>query len=164
MHPDLLAAHTQLYHPLHWACSMPQAEAESADYGAYALTVAGLRVRFRAAKITPTKVGQFVTLWQRVGKGPIQPFDVADPVDCCVVSARRGEQLGQFVFSMAVLRQHGVVSVAGQGGKRALRVYPPWDSTTSRQAQQTQQWQQDYFVDLSGGAVDLVRARRLYGL
>ncbi len=164
MHPDLLLAHTQLYQPLGWACSPAQPEAESADYGAYALTVAGLRVRFRAAKITPTKVGQFVTLWQRVGKGPIQPFDMADPVDCCVVSVRSGEQVGQFVFPMAVLRQQGVVSVNGQGGKRALRVYPPWDTTTSRQAEKTQQWQQDCFVDLSGAAVDLARAQRLYGV
>lgn len=164
MHPDLLLAHTQLYQPLGWACSAPEAEAESADYGAHVLTVGGLRVRFRAAKVTPTKLGQFVTLWKRVGRGPIQPLDAADPLDCCVVSVRHGAQCGQFVFSMAVLRQHGVVSVEGRGGKRALRVYPPWDVTTSRQAEKTQQWQQECFVDLSSSAVDLVRAKRLYGL
>jgi hypothetical protein len=164
MHPDLLLAHTRLYHPLGWACSTPQTEPESADYGAHALTVAGLRVRFRTAKITPTKVGQFVTLWQRVGTGPIQPFDAADPLDCAVVSVRRGAQLGQFVFPMAVLRQQGVVSVNGLGGKRALRVYPPWDTPTSRQAEKTQQWQRECFVDLSDGAIDLARARQLYGL
>lgn len=36
---------------------------------------------------------------------------------------------------MVLLRQHGVVSVEAQGGKRALRMYPPWDCTTNRQAQ-----------------------------
>lgn len=164
MHPDLAFALAQLYQPLGWVCSAPEAETESADYGAHALTVGGLRVRFRVAKITPTKVGQFVTLWKRVGRNPIQPLDAADPLDCCVVSVRHGAQCGQFVFSMAVLRQHGVVSVDGLGGKRALRVYPPWDTTTSRQAQTTQRWQLDCFLDLSNGAPDHARAHRLYGL
>jgi hypothetical protein len=29
----------------------------------------------------PTKVGQFVTLWKRLGRGPIQPFDLSYPVE-----------------------------------------------------------------------------------
>jgi MepB protein len=48
--------------------------------GLCALLLNGLRVQYRVAKITPTKVGQFVTLWKRVGRGPIQPFDLSDPV------------------------------------------------------------------------------------
>jgi hypothetical protein len=37
-------------------------EAESAEYGAYTFELNDLSVRFRVAKITPTKIGQFVTL------------------------------------------------------------------------------------------------------
>ncbi len=112
-------------------------------------------------------MGQFVTLWKRVGRGPIQPFDLSDPVDVFVVSARSGPHLGQFVFPKAVLAAQGVVATGSHAGKadgkRALRVYPPWDATTSRQAQRTQAWQLEYFVDMSEGqTVDLARLKALF--
>lgn len=40
-------------------------EAESTEYGAYTYRIDALSVKFRIAKITPTKIGQFVTLWER---------------------------------------------------------------------------------------------------
>ena len=163
--PDLLAAQARAYAAIGLTCTHVQPEAESADYGAATLLLGDLRVRFRVAKTTPTKVGQFVTLWKRVGRGPIQPFDVSDPVDCFVVSTRSGAQFGQFVFPMAALAAQGVVAQHGKGGKRALRVYPPWVTTTSRQAQRTQAWQLAYFLDLSDGhPVDTQRAKRLLAL
>jgi hypothetical protein len=165
-HPDLLAAQALAYAPCGYSVDQLQPEPESADYAACTLQLNGLRVQYRVAKITPTKVGQFVTLWKRVGRGPIQPFDVGDPVDLFVVSTRSGPQLGQFVFPKAVLAAQGVVAsgdLSGQqAGKRALRVYPPWDTTTSRQAQRTQAWQLRYFVDMSEGlAVDLAGVKAL---
>ena len=123
----------------------------------------GAHVRFRVAKTTPTKVGQFVTLWKRVGKGPIQPFDASDDLDLLVVSVRSGPNFGQFVFPKAVLCKQGVMSIHGVGGKRAMRVYPPWDTTTSRQAQKTQAWQLDYFLHVpQTQPIDVERARRLH--
>jgi hypothetical protein len=109
------------------------------------------------------KIGQFLTLWKRIGKGPIQPFDLSDPVECFVVSIRNAENFGQFVFPSSVLCEHDIVSKNGEGGKRAIRVYPPWDQTVSHQAQKAQRWQLDYFLDLSlGRPIDLVRAQILY--
>lgn len=161
--PDLTAIQTLVYQPLGLASSAPQAEAESADYGAFSFVLDGAHIRFRIAKTTPTKVGQFVTLWKRRGKGPIEPFDQSDAVDCFVVSTRTSDHFGHFVFPTSVLCARGVVSVSGVGGKRAMRVYPPWDSTTSRQAAATQRWQADYFLDLTPGrAMDTQRAQQLY--
>lgn len=163
-HPDLLAALALAYAPCGYSVDQLQPEAESAGYAACTLLLNGLRVQYRVAKTTPTKVGQFVTLWKRVGSGPIQPFDVGDRVDVFVVSTRSGPQLGQFVFPKAALMAQGVVADADRAGsgKRALRVYPPWATTTSRQAQHTQAWQLRYFVDMSEGrAVDLARVRAL---
>lgn len=59
--------------------------------------------------------------------------------------------------------RHGVVAVGGSGGKRAFRVYPPWATTTNRQAGSAQAWQLEHFLHLTeGGPVDLARARELY--
>ena len=163
VHLDLAAICAQVFQPLALACLVPKAEAESADYGAFTFVLDGANIRFRVAKTTPTKVGQFVTLWKRLGKGSIQPFDQTDAVDYFVVSARTPEHFGHFVFPKSVLCARGIVSVAGVGGKRAMRIYPPWDTTTSRQAANTQRWQVEYFLDLTPGkAPDVARARQLY--
>ncbi|MDD2878808.1 MAG: MepB family protein [Rhodoferax sp.] len=160
---DLMAAHALAYAPCGFTLSALAAEPESADYGACALVLNGLRIRFRVAKTTPTKTGQFVTLWKRVGGGPIQPFELSDPVDTFVVSTRSGPNFGQFVFPKAVLAAKDVVAKSGQGDKRAIRVYPPWASATSRQAHNTQTWQAAYFIDLSAGKlVDLARVQALF--
>jgi hypothetical protein len=37
------------------------------------------------------------------------------------------------------------VSKDGKGGKRAMRIYPPWDITDNRQAKKTQAWAVDVF-------------------
>jgi hypothetical protein len=164
IHSDLLATKDLVYNPCRFDCSRPLLEAQNAEYGAYVFNLNGLPIRFRVARITPTKVGQFVTLWERIGNGPIQPYDVLDPVDLFVISIREGNNFGQFIFPKAVLCEHDILSNKGKGGKRAIRVYPPWDKTTSRQAQKTQIWQLEYYLEIPQIApIDCVRAQTLYG-
>lgn len=163
VHPDLLAAKTLVFDPCGLDCSAPVPEPESTDYAAHEFTVGGRPIRFRAAKTTPKKVGQFVTLWQRSEQGPIAPFDVDDPVELFVVSTRDGDRFGQFVFPKRALADRGVLSRDGAGGKRAIRVYPPWAATTNRQARGTQEWQLDHFLPIAdAGTVDTARALTLY--
>ena len=149
IHGDLLDAKNSLYDLHGFKCSQPIMEPESKEYGAYTFEIDGFFIRFRVAKITPTKVGQFVTLWKRFEKKPIQPYDVSDPVDFYIVSTRKADRFGQFIFPKDVLAKHGILSIDGKGGKRAMRVYPPWDITINRQAQKTQKWQLEYFVAIS---------------
>ncbi|MFD4861051.1 MepB family protein [Streptomyces atratus] len=167
VHADLLAAKSLVYDPCGFVCSRPVPEAESAEYGAHVFTVDGAAVRFRVARTTPTKAGQFVTVWKRSAGGPIQPYDSEDPVDLFVISTRDADRFGQFVFPRDVLCERGIVSRNGRGGKRAFRVYPPWVTTTNRQAGRTQEWQADYFLRIGlptkeGGAVEPGRSRALY--
>jgi hypothetical protein len=171
VHGDLLAAKALVYDPCGFSCTRPVAEPESADYAAHEFTLDGRSVRFRAARTTPTKVGQFVTVWQRSQAGPIRPFDLTDSVDLFVISTREPHHFGQFVLPVDALVRHGVVSTNGSGGKRAFRVYPPWVTTTNRQAERAQAWQLAFFLPLplglpsggsSDGPVDLARARELY--
>lgn len=137
-------------------------EMESTDYNACEFKLDELTLKFRVAKITPTKIGQFVTIWKRNGNGPIEPYSISDKVDFLIVSTRKGDLLGQFVFPKTVLVKKGVFSVPEREGKRAIRVYPPWDEPTSKQAQQTQQWQLDYFLAMPiDKAIDLERAKML---
>ncbi|MCX2181291.1 MepB family protein [Streptomyces sp. SKN60] len=163
LHDDLSAAKARVYDPSGFACSLPVPEPESAEYAACAFTLDGRSVRFRAARTTPTKVGQFVTVWQRSEAGPIRPFDADDGVDLFVVSSRDNDGFGQFVFPREVLCEHDIVSRDGSGGKRGFRVYPPWVTTTNRQARSTQAWQVNHFLDLGQhGPADLTRAYALY--
>ncbi|AZS72351.1 MepB domain containing protein [Streptomyces lydicus] len=163
LHPELLAAKTWVYDPCGFTCSRPVREAESAEYAAHEFTLDGSSVRFRVAKTTPTKVGQFVTVWKRSPGGPIQPFDSGDPVDLFVISTREGHRFGHFIFSRQVLCERGIVSRNGSGGKRAFRIYPPWVETTNRQARTAQAWQVEHFLEIpEDGPLDVARAQALH--
>lgn len=155
---DLLLT-TAEYRANGFSCSEPRADVESRDYGAHTFEVNGHRAVFRVARTTPTKIGQFVTLWQRTaqGSGPIRPFDSADGIGLFVVSVRGHAGFGQFVFPQSVLVARGVVSQDFVGGKRAVRVYPPWSEPTSRTAQATQRWQLEHFYPIPAPAGALQR-------
>jgi len=151
IHQDFLDAKNRIYNPCKMKCSQPIMEKESAEYGACTFKLNGFSVRFGVSKITPTKIGQFVTLWKRIGNSPIQPYDISDPFDFFIISVRKDDCFGQFIFPKSVLREQDVLSINGKGGKRAIRVYPPWDEALNRQAQKTQKWQLEYFLDASVG-------------
>lgn len=135
-----------------WAClglaQAPVPEAESAQYGACRAQLHGRPLVLRIAKTTPTKTGQFFTLWKRLHPAAdIAPLDENDPLDFVIVAVDDGAtRHGLFIFPRAVLLARGVLSRAGQGGKRALRVYPPWCAPASVQARRTQRWQAACFA------------------
>ena len=138
-------------------------EKESQEYGACTFELNGLQIVSRNAKVTPTKIGQFVTLWKRLNNGPIQPFDASDNIDFVVVNVRSENHIGQFIFPKKVLLEKGVFTTPSKEGKRAIRVYPLWDKPLSKQALKTQQWQLDYFLLIDeGGKTDVQRAKKLY--
>ena len=165
IHNDLLLAKEHLYDKFGFECSLLEKAKESADYGAYSFTLNQKSILFRTAKITPTKIGQFVTLWKRIDKGPIQPFDYTDAIDLIVISVRKENRVGQFVFPKSMLCEKGIISTTTKEGKRAIRVYPPWDRALNNQAQKTQQWQLDYFLEIPvDKPIDRERAKILYVL
>lgn len=162
VHPDLLQAQKLIYEPLNLVSKNFVKEAESEEYGAYTFELNNKRIKFRVAKITPTKVGQFVTLWKRKGDGPILPYDMADPIDLFVITVRHQQRFGQFVFPKTVLYEKGIVSQNNLGGKRAMRVYPAWDIANNRQAIKTQAWQLAYFFEVPlDGNLDVTNIRKL---
>lgn len=161
VHPDV-ALVMRLFAGLGVGCSPAVSEPDNAEYGAAISEVGRSTVRFRVGKLTPTKVGLFVSVWRRAAGGSTEPFPTEGDVDGLVVTAREGDRFGAFVFPTEVLATRGIVSVRGAGGKRGFRVYPPWSATSNPQAKRSQGWQCDWFLDLSDrAAVDLQRAGRL---
>lgn len=161
---DILFLRDQVFATCGFKLSKLEKEIESSEYQAYRFKINNKVVIYRHAKITPTKIGSFVTLWKRAApKKPIQPFDSTDNVDLIVVAVKKGNHIGQFIFPKLALIKHGILSVEGKGGKRALRVYPPWDITESNQAKKTQAWQLEYFANIQNNKpLDINRLQLLY--
>ncbi|WP_264566750.1 MepB family protein [Flavobacterium sp. N3904] len=159
---DLILIQKILFDNCNFEITQPLHEEESSEYGACTFTLNHLNILFRTAKITPTKTGQFVTLWKRINHGPIQPFEAKDPIDLFIISTRKEDQFGLFVFPKSVLIAKEIVTDKKEG-KRAIRVYPPWDITTNKQAQKTQKWQLDYFLEIQmDQTIDLNRVKLLF--
>jgi hypothetical protein len=146
---DLNLAKELIYDSFDFHCSEPEVIAESADYNGYQFYLDKKLICYREAKTTPIKTGQFVTLWKRNKSGIIEPFDFSDEIDFVIISARKENLFGQFVFPKSILLEKGIFSTKTKEGKRATRVYPPWDETTSPRAQKTQKWQLDYFYEIT---------------
>jgi hypothetical protein len=80
-----------------------------------------------------------------------------------MVSVADATHRGAFIFSQEALLKHGVMSLGGNGGKRAIRVYPPWSSPVAKDAIKTQQWQLRYFLSLTqDGRADPEQVRNLF--
>lgn len=136
-------------------------EPESKEYDACRFKLNGLYTLCRNAKITPKKQGQFVTFWKRNEYGTIIPFDDTDKIDFYVVNVRTGNLFGQFVFPKMELIEQGIISTGQREGKRAFRVYPPWDTAKSKQAVRIQKWQSGFFYTIDN-LLDLNRVKGLY--
>lgn len=152
---------TNIYNNCGFTLSNLTLESESKEYHACRFELNGFKVICRNAKVTPKKVGQFVTFWKRTNNGPIEPLHETDLFDFYVVNVQVENQFGQFVFPKEVLIKKGIVSTDKKEGKRAFRVYPSWDNTTSKQAEQSQRWQLNYFYELNK-TTDLKSVIELY--
>lgn len=135
---------------------------ESIEYGACSFGLNGKTIQYRVSKITPTKTGQFVTIWKRNNHGITEPFDILDDLDFIIITSKSGDNFGQFIFPKSVLLDNGIITRNGKAGKRGIRVYPPWDVTTNKQASETQNWQTKYFLTIkNNNLTDLELAKQL---
>ncbi|EDM43021.1 hypothetical protein SCB49_12389 [unidentified eubacterium SCB49] len=140
---------TNIYDPCGFKITGFSTEKESTEYHACQFKLDDLQIISRSSKITPKKVGQFVTFWKRNENGPIAPFDATDIIDFFIINVTANDKLGQFVFPKSILIKKGILSTATKEGKRGFRVYPAWDIATSKQAIRTQKWQLEYFYELN---------------
>lgn len=159
---DLELIDEVVFKPCNFSLKNIKPESESQQYAAHTFQLNKYQILFRKAKITPTKTGQFVTLWKRNEKGITEPFDLKDEFNFYLIAAKTPTNFGIFIFPKKVLHENKILSNQTIDGKRGIRVYPIWDETTSKQAQKTQVWQTEYFLDLSHPAqIDLNRVKNL---
>jgi hypothetical protein len=134
-------------------------EKESQEYCAAQFELNNSKIIFRKAKVTPTKIGQFVTLWKRIDEKPIQPYSSTDDFDFVIINCETPIHFGQFVFPKTILEEKGYLQSQSKKGKLGFRVYPSWDKTENKQAQQTQNWQLNYFIETPNS---ILKAQSLY--
>ncbi len=107
------------------------------------------QIYYRQAKVTFIKIGAFVTFWKPENNGPIKPYVATDDFDFLVIGVQEYAHSGFFLFSKKILVEKKYVSLNDQGGKLGFRVYPSWVIAENKQAQQSQAWQVQYFVDMN---------------
>ena len=134
---------------------------EGKEYDACIFELNEMKVICRSSKVTPKKVGQFVTFWKRNKKRITEPFSETDLIDFYVINVKTESNFGQFVFPKSELINKGIISTKEKDGKRGFRVYPKWDNTLSKQANKTQEWQLKYFYEITN-FTDLSLVKKLY--
>lgn len=119
---------------------------KSFPYDAARLTINGIKAVYRAGKTTPSRPGQFVTLWKRPAgtNVPLEPKDV----DVVIVNVDSNTDKGQFIFHQEILMKHGYLNAGRKKGKMAFRVFPP-GAKPKPAALKTQQWQCKYFLPIT---------------
>lgn len=130
---------------------------ECGDYLGYNFNIKDFIIKFRKAKITPKKVGLFVSLWKRNHQGETSPFHEQDSFDLYLIFVEEDLNVGCFVFTKDALIANGILSTSEKEGKRGFRLYPSWCITENKQAKKTQIWQLHYFIDLNGGISEAVK-------
>lgn len=122
---------------------------ESQEYFGYSFQTEKMNFKFRKAKITPKKVGQFVTLWKRNSLNITEPFNETDEFDFYIIVTEDIEKYGAFVFPKNELIKRNILSTKLKEGKRGFRIYPSWTKTENKQAEKTQSWQAEFFIDFT---------------
>lgn len=158
---NLIEINTKIYTTCSFIISNINNELEGTEYDACEFELNGMKIISRSSKITPKKVGQFVTFWKRNKKGVTEPYNETDRIDYYVINVKTENDFGQFVFPKSELINKGLISTNKKDGKRGFRVYPKWDKTTNKQAEKTQKWQLNYFYEINS-LTDFTFVKKLY--
>ena len=139
----------KLYEPLNYEISELQAEDQNKEYGACTFKLNNKKIRFRTAKQTPNKQGQFVVFWEKDNDNKNTPYKFDKSPELIIITCiHNQEHFGQFIFPKEVLLKQGILKSNNTKGKMGIRVYPIWDQDLNKQASKSQAWQLEYFVDI----------------
>ena len=132
-------------------------DAECAEYLGCSFILDELQIKFRQAKVTPKKVGLFVTLWKRNAENKTEPFHVNDPFDFYIIAVKEENNFGFFIFPKEILNDKNILTNSKKEGKRGFRVYPGWTKTENNQAKKTKAWQTNYFINCNESGIKSIK-------
>ncbi|MGG3670797.1 MepB family protein [Bacillus nitratireducens] len=138
-----------IYKPNNLFITNQKEEKQNSEYAGGIFQLNNRSIRFRVSKITPNKIGQFVSFWEKDASMRNQAFSYDSAPNLLVITCIADNKLGQFIFPKEILLKEKILKTQNQKGKMAMRVYSIWDKPVSNQAKKSQQWQLQYFVDLS---------------
>ncbi|WP_129111143.1 MepB family protein [Bacillus toyonensis] len=138
-----------VYKPNNLMITNLKEERQNSEYAGTLFHLNNKTIRFRVSKITPNKIGQFVSFWEKNENMQNQAFSYDSASDLLVITCINDNKLGQFIFPKEILLEEKILKTQSQKGKMAMRVYPIWDNPVSNQAKKSQMWQLQYFIDLS---------------
>ncbi len=122
---------------------------ECEEYFGHIFKIGEFNIKFRKSKLTPNKIGQFVTLWKRDCDGKTIPFEIDDNFQFYIIALEENDDEGFFIFPKSILEKNHILSNKGKGGKRGFRVYADWHFPNNKQAEKTKIWQTEYFTNYS---------------
>lgn len=111
-------------------------------------------IRFRKAKVTPTKCGLFVVAWEKDENNINQPYEYSNAPEYLMIYIEKEEHKGLFIFHRDILLRYKILSLHKQKGKMGFRVYPPWEEPNNQQALATQKWQSPHYIALNDKDLD----------
>ncbi|MDH6254242.1 hypothetical protein M2347_003969 [Chryseobacterium sp. H1D6B] len=97
---ELIPIQSSVFTKLGFPISHLHPDLECEEYFGYNFQLNQLFIKFRKAKITPKKTGQFVTLWKRNSESrQTEPFEASDHFDFYIILAVFNDKSG-FFFSL----------------------------------------------------------------
>lgn len=124
-------------------------ETYNAEYESYCFQINHCSYRHRLAKKTPTKSGYFVVFWTKDHDNNNRPFTYQEAKDILIITVLDHTHKGLFIIPKSELLAQRLLYSENNKGKMAMRVYPPWEVNLNPSAQKAQNWQTQYFIDLT---------------
>jgi hypothetical protein len=138
---------------------------ECEEYSGCSFRLNKRNIKFRKAKITPKKAGQFVTLWKRNNQKQTIPYSLDDDFDFYMIAAEQKHRFGFFLFPKYILGEKLILATNNREGKRGFRVYADWDMAENKQAEKTKTWQTRYFIDATDiGSINCEKFNSIIGI
>jgi hypothetical protein len=135
---------------------------ECPNYYGCTFQLGSQQIKFRKAKSTPKKIGQFVTLWKRGPNGRTVPYDLDDDFDFYIILSEYGHQCGFFVFPKEILARMGILTSDVRKGKRGFRLYPEWNVPVNNQSLRTKKWQKEYFIEIDNEEKTIEKLQKMF--
>lgn len=141
----------EYYVTLGFSVDLMRLESQNEEYEGRCFVLEGKSVRYRTAKTTPKKVGQFVAIWKKNAENKNEAFKAEESPDYLIITVYDHYQWGQFIFPKEVLIKQKIYQTVNNKGKMAMRLYPDWVTELNPTAKKTQAWQKEYFINLTAG-------------